>query len=105
MGYPVEFMSLSAIKEKYRENGIAKYEFHDGVARISYDTQMLLFTATGLLLGETRVYFRGIAGPPWSYVWLSYKDWNRAQTEKYSMKGEHFSWFGDIAELFSRRAQ
>ena len=104
LGYPVEFMSLSAIKEKYGENGIAEYELHDGVARISDDTQMTLFTATGLLLGETRGCVRGLAGPPWSYVWLSYKDWYRTQTEKYPMKGDHFSWLDDIPELFSRRA-
>ena len=104
LGYPVEFMSLSAIKEKYGENGITEYELHDGVARISDDTQMTLFTATGLLLGETRGCVRGLAGPPWSYVWLSYKDWYRTQTEKYPMKGDHFSWLDDIPELFSRRA-
>ena len=104
LGYPVEFMSLAAIKEKYGENGITEYELHDGVARISDDTQMTLFTATGLLLGETRGCVRGLAGPPWSYVWLSYKDWYRTQTEKYPMKGDHFSWLDDIPELFSRRA-
>lgn len=104
LGYPLEFMSLSAIKEKYGENGITEYELHDGVARISDDTQMTLFTATGLLLGETRGCVRGIAGPPWSYVWLSYKDWYRTQTEKYPMKGNHFSWLDDIPEFFSRRA-
>lgn len=104
LGYPVEFMSLSAIKEKYGENGITEYELHDGVARISDDTQMTLFTATGLLLGETRGCVRGIAGPPWSYVWLSYKDWYRTQTEKYPLNGNHFSWLDDIPELFSRRA-
>ena len=104
LGYPVEFMPLSAIKEKYGENGITEYELQDGVARISDDTQMTLFTATGLLLGETRGCVRGLAGPPWSYVWLSYKDWYRTQTEKYPMKGDHFSWLDDIPELFSRRA-
>lgn len=104
LGYPVEFMTLAAIKEKYGESGITEYELHDGVARISDDTQMTLFTATGLLLGETRGCVRGIAGPPWIYVWRSYKDWYRTQTEKYPMGGDHFSWLDDIPELFSRRA-
>lgn len=104
LGYPVEFMSLAAIKEKYGENGITEYELHDGVARISDDTQMTLFTATGILHGETRGCVRGLAGPPWGYVWLSYKDWYRTQTETYPMSGNHFSWLDDIPELFSRRA-
>lgn len=104
LGYPVEFMSASSIREKYGERGITGYELHDGVARISDDTQMTLFTATGILLGETRGCVRGIAGPPWVYVWLSYKDWYRTQTEKYPMGGAHFSWLDDIPELYSRRA-
>ncbi len=104
LGYPVEFMSAFSIREKYGERGITGYELHDGVARISDDTQMTLFTATGILLGETRGCVRGLAGPPWWYAWLSYKDWYRTQTEKYPMGGAHFSWLDDIPELYSRRA-
>lgn len=104
LGYPVEFMSASRIREKYGEDGITGYELHDGVARISDDTQMTLFTATGILHGETRGCVRGIAGPPWGYVWLSYKDWYRTQTERYPIDGMHFSWLDDIPELYSRRA-
>ena len=66
LGYPVEFMSAASIRGKYGENGITGYELYDGCARISDDTQMTLFTATGILLGETRGCVRGIAGPPWS---------------------------------------
>ena len=104
LGYPVEFMSAASIRVKYGENGITGYELYDGCARISDDTQMTLFTATGILLGETRGCVRGIAGPPWSYVWLSYKDWYRTQTEAYPLNGYHFSWLDDIPEFFSRRA-
>lgn len=104
LGYPVEFMSLASIKKKYGEKGIVNYDLHDGVARISDDTQMTLFTATGILLGETRGCVRGLAGPPWSYVWLSYKDWYRTQTEEFPMGGAHFSWLNDVPELFARRA-
>ena len=104
LGYPVEFMSVAAIKERFGVAGITEYILKDGVAEISDDTQMTLFTATGILLGETRGCVRGIMGPPWSYVWLSYKDWYRTQTEKYPMSGNRFSWLDDIPELFSRRA-
>ena len=68
LGYPVEFMSLASIKEKYGKTGIVEYELHDGTALISDDTQMTLFTATGILLGETRGCVRGLAGPPWGYA-------------------------------------
>lgn len=104
LGYPVEFMSLASIKEKYGETGIVEYELHDGTALISDDTQMTLFTATGILLGETRGCVRGLAGPPWGYAWLSYRDWYRTQTEEYPLNGSHFSWLDDVPELFSRRA-
>lgn len=104
LGYPVEFMSAASIRWKYGKSGITGYDLYDGCARISDDTQMTLFTATGILLGETRGCVRGIAGPPWSYVWLSYKDWYRTQTEAYPLNGYHFSWLDDIPEFFSRRA-
>lgn len=54
LGYAVEFLSAGSIFKKYGENGIAEYELHHGVAEISDDTQMTLFTATGLLVGTTR---------------------------------------------------
>ena len=104
LGYPVEFMSTEAIKQRFGDSGITEYVLRNGVAQISDDTQMTLFTATGILFGETRGCVKGIAGPPWSYVWFNYKDWYRTQTEKYPMSGDHFSWLDDIPELFSRRA-
>ncbi|MDE6120157.1 MAG: ADP-ribosylglycohydrolase family protein [Muribaculaceae bacterium] len=50
LGYEVEFMSLSAIRKRFGNKGITKYERdRDGVAVFSDDTQMSLFTAEGLL--------------------------------------------------------
>ena len=85
LGYPVEFMKYSEIKKRFGSDGITEYVLDKGLARISDDTQMTLFTATGILHGETRGCIRGIMGDPWSYVWLSYKDWYRTQTEKYPL--------------------
>ncbi len=62
LGFPVEFMQAEAIFRKYGESGITEYEPFNGVARISDDTQMTLFTANGLLLGTTRGMMRGIMG-------------------------------------------
>lgn len=62
LGYAVEFLPASAIFKKYGENGITEYELHREVAEISDDTQMTLFTATGLLIGTTRGMTRGIMG-------------------------------------------
>ena len=104
MGYPVEFMSLDEIIRKYGKDGITSYELRNGVAEISDDTQMTLFTATGILLGATRANMRGISAEPWVYIRYSYKDWYRTQTESYPLDGYHHSWLDDVPELFSRRA-
>lgn len=104
LGYPVEFMKYAEIINRFGRKGITEYILDDDVARISDDTQMTLFTATGFLLGETRGCVSGIMGHPWDYVWLSYKDWYRTQTEDFPIKGTHFSWLDDLPELYSRRA-
>lgn len=54
LGYPVEFDSWTRICRRYGDRGITRYELRRGVAEISDDTQMALFTAAGVLLGMTR---------------------------------------------------
>ena len=44
LGYTVEFESLGVIKAAYGKDGISAYEPVNGVAQISDDTQMSLFT-------------------------------------------------------------
>lgn len=105
LGYAVEFMPASAIFKKYGKNGITEYELHHGVAEISDDTQMTLFTATGLLVGTTRGMTRGIMGNYEGYIAFSYRDWYRTQTERYPLPEEfHYSWLVNVPEMFSRRA-
>ena len=62
LGYPVELLDEREISRHYGPSGITSYELIDGVGQISNDTQMALFTATGLLLGTTRGMMRGIMG-------------------------------------------
>ena len=62
LGWPVEFMSLEEIKSKYGKNGINNIIIgRRGRAEITDDTQMTLFTAEGLLRGETRGYNKGVS--------------------------------------------
>ena len=77
LGYPVEFMSEKAIFSRYGDKGIQEYELDpvSGKALISDDTQMTLFTANGLLVGDTRGHTWGVQGPPHSYVHKAYLDW------------------------------
>lgn len=104
LGYPVEAMSASTIHAKYGEEGITEYELRDGVAEISADTQLTLFTATGLLLGTTRGMTRGIGGIGPDYPAFSYLDWYRTQTEEYPLPREYqYSWLSNLPEMFKRR--
>lgn len=52
LGYAVEFLQDAAIFARYGEQGITRYDLVEGVAQISDDTQMTLFTAEGLLCAE-----------------------------------------------------
>jgi ADP-ribosylglycohydrolase len=105
LGYAVEFMALDQIKAKYGELGITNYELTDGVAQISDDTQMTLFTATGLLYGATRTAIRGIGGSPESYVERSYQDWLKTQSyEPIGCDKYPYSWLLEIPKLHHRRA-
>lgn len=107
LGYAIEFLDEESIFQRYGELGITEYDLVDGVAQISDDTQMTLFTANALLLGTTRGMTRGIMGPYSSYVGLCYKDWLRTQTEKYPVDNKNsytYTWLINIPELFHRRA-
>lgn len=104
LGYAVEFSTLSEIIMKFGESGIKRYELDGGLARISDDTQMALFTANALLFGETRGQMRGIGAGPAGYFTEAYLDWYETQTEKYPLRDYHSSWLVNFREFFSRRA-
>jgi ADP-ribosylglycohydrolase len=105
LGYPVEFLQHRQIVRKYGKNGITEYQTAGGIALISDDTQMTMFTVTGLLLGATRRTTRGIGGCSPGYISCSYHDWYKTQTECYPLEGEfHYSWLVNLPEMFSQRA-
>ena len=97
LGYAVEFLDEETIFSRYGENGITGYDLVNGVAEISDDTQMTLFTANGLLLGTTRGMTRGIMGAYPSYIAFCYEDCLRTQGEKYPLNEEYpYSWLINI---------
>ena len=105
LGYAVEFLDEETIFSHYGKNGITEYNLVSGVAEISDDTQMTLFTANGLLLGTTRGMTRGIMGSYPSYIALCYEDWLRTQYKKYPLTKEStHSWLVNVPELFNCRA-
>ena len=105
LGYTVEFLQEGYIFSRFGKDGITEYKLRNGVAEISDDTQMTLFTANGLLYATTRGLTRGIMGSYESYIQTMYKCWYRTQTEAYPLKDDHLcSWLLNVPELFSRRA-
>lgn len=105
LGYAVEFVEDSHIFQQYGERGITEYSLVNGVAQISDDTQMTLFTANGLLLGTTRGMTRGIMGTYPSYIALCYKDWLKTQTaDEFGFEKPGYSWLNNVPEMNHSRA-
>ena len=105
LGYAVEFLEDCRIFEKYGERGITEYSLVDGVAPISDDTQMSLFTANGLLFGTTRGMMRGIMGTYPSYIALCYKDWLKTQTaDEFGFELPEYAWLNNIPAMNHSRA-
>ena len=106
LGYAVEFASYDSIVKKYGEKGITRFDLdRHGVAEISDDTQMSLFTAAGILLGMTRGFMRGVMGRIDTYCHWTYLDWLHTQEWTSRHKDARVdSWLMDVPELYSRRA-
>lgn len=82
LGWPVEFMSLEEIKSRYGDSGINTLVIgRRGKAEITDDTQMTLFTAEGLLRGETRGYNKGV-NEIGKCIYNAYLRWLYTQGEK-----------------------
>jgi len=106
LGYPIEFMSWKAIQKKYGADGIQDYELDSetGAAVFSDDTQMSLFTANGILIGETQWRLKGIQEPIAGYVHIAYKEWLRTQEWGADPNQAHLCWLFEIPELHRGRA-
>lgn len=103
LGYTVEFMDECEIFGCYGESGILEYELKNGVAQISDDTQMTLFTAKGLLLAEETAQEE--AAEYIQHIAECYRNWLQTQWEKYPLKPKSTrNGLLDLPELFSQRA-
>lgn len=106
LGYAIEFTQEDEIFKKYGPEGISEYELRNGVAQISDDTQMTLFTANGLLYATTRWFLRGLLGPYPDYIALAYRNWYQTQTEYYPILPDpkKCCWLLNEERLFASRA-
>ena len=113
LGYPVEFMDEADLFATYGPEGIKELEIDkaSGKALISDDTQMTLFTANGLLSGESAGKMKKSHWKPRNAVASAYWDW--LATQKYASHDmlQDFSdiegnecWLVYVPELYSLRA-
>ena len=105
LGYEIEFKRESQIFSRYGERGITEYALHNGKALISDDTQMLLFTATGLLTASARSRQTGGEAAYTAAIRDSYLDWLKTQEYRFPLsEGPRRSWLANVPDLFSSRA-
>lgn len=103
LGYAVEFLQYEEILRRYGKRGITEYDIvGDEQAIISDDTQMTLFTASGILTSETKGF------DPSSKDFLhclhtAYLDWLTTQGER-KVPDAKTSWLVDIPQLNFQRA-
>lgn len=101
LGYAVEFLSEKVIWKKYGPDGITGYDYREGLARISDDTQMTLFTANGILLSEHSMEPLRCTHA----IARAYREWYKTQVcARKSAKSFDRCWLMDVPELFSPRA-
>ncbi len=82
LGAPIEFINLSDIIKTFGNDGVNDYvEFSNGKGEITDDTQMLLFTAEGLLRSIHRSTTKGIWGAYQTICHESYLRWLYTQNE------------------------
>ena len=103
LGYSVEFLLYEDIVHQYGKEGICDLEVENAYALISDDTQMTLFTATGILIGVTRGKMRGVMGPMEGYIWKSYTNWCEMQIGLNPGLEQRFSWLLDVPEMGENR--
>ncbi len=102
LGYEVEFMSLNAIRRRFGDGGIKRYEYDaTGMALFSDDTQMTIFTLEGLMNCYVKCDKPSVADFL-EAIRKSYLDWYETQSSR--PKALSGSWLSHLRPLWSRRA-
>ena len=105
LGYAVEFLQADQIFQRYGSKGITEYRLVGGVALISDDTQMSLFTANGLLLTTAQDDQGWKADSYVDFIALSYRDWLETQLGTFSTGSDAYStWLINVPQLRQCRA-
>lgn len=91
LGAPVEFWSLSKIRQRLGADGVS--DFVGGRTEVSDDTQMTFFTAEGLIRMWVRANAKGI-GPALAVVRFAYLRWLHTQGDPWYTESMEAGWSG-----------
>lgn len=105
LGYAVEFMGYNYIVQKYGAEGITRYNLdREGVAEISDDTQMTLYTANGLLNAFDEYERTGVMHWPTEHIQQAYIEWYQTQMLDCGDIKNPTCWLSNVLEMFASRA-
>jgi len=104
LGAPVEFLGWMQICQHFGERGIVDFvPAYGQLGAITDDTQMMLFTAEGLLRAHVRGTLKGICHPP-SVIHHALLRWLLTQGERAATAVGRDGWLFTERHLWSRRA-
>ncbi len=105
LGAPVEFMSLTEIRETFGRGGIVEFTTaFDRKGAITDDTQMTLFTAEGLLRAYVGEAARGDLAAVAPFVANAYARWLVTQDRTPGVADfDRDGWLFGVRELFAQR--
>ncbi|WMC10098.1 ADP-ribosylglycohydrolase family protein [Oceanimonas pelagia] len=104
LGAPVEFMSWPEIERTFGPGGIRTMaEAYGRRGAITDDTQMMLFTAEGLLRGQVRARARGLCSP-YSVIHNALLRWLLTQGQSPAANVSRNGWLIKKRRLWARRA-
>jgi len=105
LGAPVEFLHYAQIIQKYGQEGIRVLQTNsEGLALITDDTQMTLFTAEGILRANTRGNVKGICHPP-AVVFFAYQRWlvTQGYQKEAQLERIYNGWLLGVSDLYVSR--
>ncbi|MFC5665470.1 ADP-ribosylglycohydrolase family protein [Kitasatospora misakiensis] len=107
LGWPVEFLQLYQIRERFGPDGVTGLPGGGLVAEVTDDTQMTLFTAEGLIRGFVRGWSGGGGSVP-EAVHGAYRRWLLTQQQgapdREPLPGPYDGWLLREPFLYARRA-
>ncbi|MER6991445.1 ADP-ribosylglycohydrolase family protein [Saccharopolyspora hirsuta] len=112
LGYAIEFHDIDMIRRNHGDSGLTEPVLRDGVAQISDDTQMMLFTLEGLIRAHIARRIKPVDNDPVPEVQHAYQRWFHTQNQPWPQAGGPYAqhlqqpdgWLITNHALFAARA-